>query len=355
MCGIYGYITDKPSEDDLFIFECLGVATEVRGKHATGYYGLNGKAVTEKLNVRATDFFNLPQFSKLYDNIPNILIGHNRYATHGKPEVNVNNHPFTNDRFGFIHNGVVYEDVKDEIENACISQCDSERIFQLFNYKFNQSKKIVKSIANSVRHFDTGSMACMMVDSQNRQLYLFRNIGNPIHLFKIKGSDTLFFSSTKEIAKRVIDELELKFSFSEEMAPGIKVIDEVLKIDTYPINNLRKEKFYKLPTMFEVKSSGKKVKGIKSNITGKIRENKHSSIYPKCPHCEKHFMDDSFVRDHIEKVHTLSKWLDDDEVETMVKKTNLTTNWNKWEEDQYWEEYKKLDDYKKQNDWEQII
>lgn len=197
MCGIYGYI-GTPSTKVLELFQNLGIASETRGTHATGYYGINGHVVSAKAPLKATDFFQTHQFQKLNENIPNILIGHNRFATHGSPKENKNNHPFVSSRFGFVHNGVVGQ-VKVDVETK--SECDSEKVFRYFIKKYTAHHKRVRAIQETLKVFDSGSVACAMVDSVARCLYLFRNVGNPINFAKIDSLGILVFASTTEILK----------------------------------------------------------------------------------------------------------------------------------------------------------
>jgi len=200
MCGIYGYI-GTPSTKALELFQNLGIESETRGTHATGYYGINGHVISSKAPLKATDFFQTHQFQKLNANIPNILIGHNRFATHGTPKENKNNHPFVSSRFGFIHNGVVGQ-VKVDVETK--SECDSEKIFRYFIKKYTAHHKKIRAIQETLKTFDDGSVACALVDSEDRSLYLFRNIGNPIVFTKIKSLGILVFASTTGILKEAL-------------------------------------------------------------------------------------------------------------------------------------------------------
>ena len=149
MCGIYGFI-GKPTNYNkvLEIVESLGIESEIRGIHATGYYGLNGEPIYAKAPIKASHFFKTEDWKKLYNNNElSILVGHNRWATNGDPKNNENNHPFFTGRFGFVHNGTVgnvgkkdKENTKqfkmDDLDITCRSECDSERIFRYFLKRF---------------------------------------------------------------------------------------------------------------------------------------------------------------------------------------------------------------------------
>jgi glucosamine 6-phosphate synthetase-like amidotransferase/phosphosugar isomerase protein len=56
------------------------------------------------------------------------LIGHCRFATHGRPEDNHNNHPHPCDGGWLVHNGVIvnYDSVVQRFGLRPVSQCDSE-------------------------------------------------------------------------------------------------------------------------------------------------------------------------------------------------------------------------------------
>jgi len=55
-------------------------------------------------------------------------IMHTRYATHGEPENNANNHPFVGEQFALIHNGIA-SDALDVAKNLPLAgECDSEAI-----------------------------------------------------------------------------------------------------------------------------------------------------------------------------------------------------------------------------------
>lgn len=237
MCGIYGYI-GKPSAKALQLFEELGLESMVRGTHATGYYGLaDNQVVTAKAPGAASLLFQTTTYRSIYNTIPSILIGHNRFATHGDPLNNVNNHPFTSKRFGFIHNGVV-GNVAMDIKTT--SECDSEKIFRYFLSRFAAYHKHNEAIQDTLKTFDEGTLACALVDNQDRSLYMFHNVGKPLFLARVEELGIIAFASTAEILNKALDTLKIKNVKVQNTAVGrIIKIDENLEITKITVENLR--------------------------------------------------------------------------------------------------------------------
>ena len=57
-----------------------------------------------------------------------MLVGHCRWATHGDPRNNLNNHPHPADGGWIVHNGVVHnhEDLRRRVRPLAVTECDSE-------------------------------------------------------------------------------------------------------------------------------------------------------------------------------------------------------------------------------------
>ena len=237
MCGIYGFIAkngENPYTDlrAISLFEALGLRAEVRGTHATGYYGLNGTIHTNKDGRRASEFYSTEKLSeKFAGDIPSIMIGHTRFATCGTWKDNKNNHPFYSQRFGFVHNGCVKGYVQKEDLDIAQTQgdCDSEWIFRfiLKRYWENDNKRMFSALEKTIKKFDQGSLACAMVDTKRRFLYLFRNTGNPIVMCYVNAISAIAFASTEEILLGAIKDCNLgKHGKVESLKCG-----EILRID----------------------------------------------------------------------------------------------------------------------------
>lgn len=123
MCGIIGAIGKNI---DLDIIVDLFLATEPRGKEATGFW--TSATDTIKAAKGASKFLDRKTKKKLKKGISesDILLGHCRYATHGKPEYNYNQHPMESENWIVVHNGVV--SIKDFDDYEYVSDTDTENI-----------------------------------------------------------------------------------------------------------------------------------------------------------------------------------------------------------------------------------
>src|SRR6185437_1050290 len=116
MCGIVGYIGDRPAADTIVD----GLKTlEYRGYDSAGVAVLkhDGKAELLKVAGRVQELADLVEKSKLTKT--RMAIGHTRWATHGAPTT-TNAHPHTNkDGTIFaVHNGIIenYAEIKERLQ-----------------------------------------------------------------------------------------------------------------------------------------------------------------------------------------------------------------------------------------------
>lgn len=128
MCGVFGFVSKKNDRVDLRVLRQIARTTELRGPHAWGMAWVDDKnrLRTFKQAGRITDTLALLGMAKG----AKLLIGHCRYATHGDPGNNLNNHPHDGGDAWVVHNGQIrhYESLIAKHRLRPHTDCDSEVI-----------------------------------------------------------------------------------------------------------------------------------------------------------------------------------------------------------------------------------
>jgi glutamine---fructose-6-phosphate transaminase (isomerizing) len=125
MCGLFGFATSQGAGPNLKTLKAIAAVTESRGAHAFGFAWIDDTGLhAYKQPGRITD--HLDALDQLAD--ARMVIGHCRYATHGHPAVNDNNHPHKAGREYIVHNGVITNHRELILDNDLepITECDSE-------------------------------------------------------------------------------------------------------------------------------------------------------------------------------------------------------------------------------------
>ena len=126
MCGIFGFITSDGQGPDIARLRRLALITQTRGAHAFGlaWVDEDGRIRTFKRPGPAKT--HLDELDRCRNAV--VMVGHCRYATHGSPEDNRNNHPHAAGAGFLVHNGVVgnYRQVVRRHRLDVRSECDSE-------------------------------------------------------------------------------------------------------------------------------------------------------------------------------------------------------------------------------------
>jgi glucosamine--fructose-6-phosphate aminotransferase (isomerizing) len=188
MCGIFGYITTAGAGPDIARLQRIAAETETRGRHAfgLGWLGRDNQLRTFKRSGAATD--NLNDLRRCRDAV--IVVGHCRYATHGSPDDNRNNHPHRAGRGWIVHNGVVmnYEELIARYELSPSTECDSE-VLGMLMARFPGS---LEQRAERVAQVAEGRLAILGVWRNPARLVIVRN-GNPLWFGETR--DGLYFGS----------------------------------------------------------------------------------------------------------------------------------------------------------------
>lgn len=177
MCGLFGFISKAGGGPDLDRLRRIALETQTRGIHAFGLVWVtrDGKLNTFKRPGSAWD--NLAELDRCKDAL--IVAGHCRYATHGDPADNRNNHPHRAGRGWLVHNGVVrnHAAIAKRYGLATETECDSE-VLGLLMAKIPGS--LHRRAAIGVDAAD-GPLALLGVWTRPARLLLVRR-GNPLWL-----------------------------------------------------------------------------------------------------------------------------------------------------------------------------
>jgi predicted glutamine amidotransferase len=194
MCGILGFLTDKPNKENAKYFKKILYMSDSRGKEATGiFYTKDDIFSIVKQPVSSPEFIKdiFPKHVKMIENAK-IALGHTRSPTQGSPKDNDNNHPIESENWILIHNGGVTK----------MPRLDG------YKYKGEVDSEILISyiekygLKEGLPYVERGSAAVALIDKRDlNSVYLWRE-ANPIILACDTKSNTIFFASQKEFLER---------------------------------------------------------------------------------------------------------------------------------------------------------
>lgn len=176
MCGIAGYVSKKGHGPKISDLRSIILATETRGKHAFGMAWIDpetGKIKTFKRPGAASD--NPGDLDRVKGS-PAVIL-HCRYATHGDPQDNRNNHPHHAGSGWIVHNGVVrnYRQLERDYRMQLETCCDSEVLGKLIAHFPGPLDARGARMAEEVQ----GPLAILGLWTKPIRLLLVRN-GNPL-------------------------------------------------------------------------------------------------------------------------------------------------------------------------------
>ena len=107
MCGVFGFVAGKNTTagPDLGRLRDIALTTTARGKDSFGFAWVDGFGTIRSFKQTGdlADHLGILALARG----ARMLIGHCRYATHGDPADNQNNHPHPLNGGWYVHNGVV--------------------------------------------------------------------------------------------------------------------------------------------------------------------------------------------------------------------------------------------------------
>jgi len=211
MCGIFGFTADArwtPAHQRLAmcLMEALARASEERGVDAGGFAALsaNGDLLWARQPGPAHDLFESPAWRGLGDRRLVAAIGHTRFATHGAPVSNGNNHPHMAGEWALVHNGVIPQHRRKAriLGIQLHGQCDSELLSHMMR-RYGERRGPGECMALC------GSQSVLALHATSRALLAWSNGRMPLAAFHIegpvqteRGMDGWWWASTADIAAR---------------------------------------------------------------------------------------------------------------------------------------------------------
>ena len=181
MCGIVGYIGNKPAYDILI----NGLKKlEYRGYDSSGIMIYNEKKLVKKTKGKVADLENL--FKNSNEKKGSIGIGHTRWATHGPPN-KTNSHPHTSNsgEITLVHNGIFenYNSIKKVLIKkgyVFYSDTDSEVLVNLIEDIIKTKKvKLGKAVYYALKQV-VGAYAIVVFGSNNPKEIVGARLGSPL-------------------------------------------------------------------------------------------------------------------------------------------------------------------------------
>jgi glucosamine--fructose-6-phosphate aminotransferase (isomerizing) len=174
MCGLIGGFGRKKIGKN--VFEGLS-SLEYRGYDSAGFSWLDShlKISTEK---------TLDGVADLFDTIKNIdnsgVIGHSRWATHGKPSLK-NAHPHCSGKVSIVHNGIIenHKDIKEKLLTSGIAMSgdtDSECISYLIEHYYEDDWTL--AFIRAVKDLQGAFAIAALIDGED--YLLFAKNGSPL-------------------------------------------------------------------------------------------------------------------------------------------------------------------------------
>lgn len=206
MCGIIGIIT---SEKRNLIPELVSSLRnlEYRGYDSTGIALIDGTKIKRLRRVGApSDVFRSEEIAEELDVIGNAFsvgIGHNRWATHGKPsERNAHPHADCSGTIALVHNGTIlnYEILKEKLlqeGHVFTSDTDTEVIAHLIEDELSRGLSLQNALLESIKLLE-GSFGLAVCSAKDPSHLYIAKRGSPLS-FGISNNSLIVASSTNAI------------------------------------------------------------------------------------------------------------------------------------------------------------
>lgn len=179
MCGIIGYVGKNNALKAL-----------INGLKALEYRGYDSVGVAYFLNDKIKIIKDKGRINELENNIdindlPNIGIGHTRWATHGVPN-KINAHPHNVGNITLVHNGIIenYLELKEELIKHGYnfkSDTDTEVACAYIDYLYKNNNDMLKTLHEIQKIFIGSYALCILINNDFNNIYITKK-GSPLIL-----------------------------------------------------------------------------------------------------------------------------------------------------------------------------
>ena len=252
MCGIVGYIGNKPAQDILV----SGLKRlEYRGYDSAGIATLGARGAATVLRTKGK-VQELADLVATHDKPDTVGIGHTRWATHGEPSKR-NAHPHTVDTIHLVHNGIIenYQDLREMLkshEYDFKSDTDSEVLAALVHYVARDSETLLDAVQGALQMV-VGAYGIAVLDTRTPDEIIVARKGSPLLLGV--GNGEVFIASdaaallgyTKQVIYLQDDELAIcstdGVALSDMSSQVLEPIVETLEMDLEAVQKKGYEHF----------------------------------------------------------------------------------------------------------------
>jgi len=183
MCGVFGYIATRGERVSIHRLMAIAAATETRGRDAWGLAWIDGRGRMRTFKQTGPITDSLSMLSMAAD--ARLLIGHCRWATHGDPDDNRNNHPHRAGSGWIVHNGVIanYRSLIAWHGLDPQTDCDSEVLGLLFDQARGDVAERSAAAVACVPEYSP--LVLLGLWTSPRRLVAIRK-GNPLHVAQVR-------------------------------------------------------------------------------------------------------------------------------------------------------------------------
>ena len=191
MCGVFGFITSDGRGPDVARLLRIALVTQTRGAHAFGLAWVDADGALHTFKQPGPASSHLGQLECCRG--ARAVIGHCRYATHGSPADNRNNHPHVVGSGYLVHNGVItnHQQLLRRHRLTQTSQCDSEILGLLMSRTAGSIVQRAAWAANQVQ----GDLAMLGIWRSPARILVCRR-GRPLHVGQAR--EGLYLASLTE-------------------------------------------------------------------------------------------------------------------------------------------------------------